>query len=147
MPQIEILNAPCEGFAGHVSPIVAFKTLSQETPVAMIDVRTRPEWAFVGIPALSDAKLLCVEWQVFPDMNVNAHFVDEVTAAIADRETILMMICRSGARSMAAAKAMTQAGYPSVYNVFGGFEGDLDPENHRGSTNGWKQAGLPWRQN
>jgi rhodanese-related sulfurtransferase len=56
----------------------------------------------------------------------------------------LFVICRSGRRSLAAAKAM--AGYRACHNVAGGFEGPLDDERHRGYVGGWKAAGLPWHQ-
>jgi rhodanese-related sulfurtransferase len=55
-------------------------------------------------------------------------------------------LCRSGARSRAAAIAMTRAGLERAYNVAGGFEGELDENRHRGLRNGWKAAGLPWKQ-
>jgi rhodanese-related sulfurtransferase len=57
-----------------------------------------------------------------------------------------MFLCRSGVRSRAAAIAMTRAGFSRAYNIAGGFEGDLDGERHRGAANGWKAAGLPWKQ-
>ena len=58
----------------------------------------------------------------------------------------LFFICRSGSRSLAAAKAMAAAGYRACHNVAGGFEGPLDDDSHRGSVGGWKAAGLPWIQ-
>jgi rhodanese-related sulfurtransferase len=57
-----------------------------------------------------------------------------------------LFFCRSGSRSLAAAKAMAAAGYRACHNVAGGFEGPLDDERHRGSADGWKAAGLPWLQ-
>ena len=63
-----------------------------------------------------------------------------------DKTAPMLFLCRSGARSRAAAIAMTRAGFTQAFNVAGGFEGDLDGERHRGHDNGWKAAGLPWRQ-
>jgi rhodanese-related sulfurtransferase len=64
----------------------------------------------------------------------------------ADKDAPVLFLCRSGARSRSAAIALTQAGYGRAYNVAGGFEGDLDGDRHRGHKNGWKAAGLPWKQ-
>jgi rhodanese-related sulfurtransferase len=61
-------------------------------------------------------------------------------------EAPILFICRSGGRSRAAAAALTAAGYRRCYNVAEGFEGNPDPERHRGKTGGWKAAGLPWVQ-
>jgi len=83
-------------------------------------------------------------------MAANPDFVAEAGAEIAkagaDRNAPVLFLCRSGARSRAAAIAMTRAGYTRAYNISGGFEGDLDGQRHRGGTNGWKASGLPWRQ-
>jgi len=118
----------------------------------LIDVRTRAEWAYVGIVDLSaiGKETLLVEWQSYPTMAVNADFA-EVLAAELDRrgvgrETALYFLCRSGARSLAAANALAEAGYDRCFNISGGFEGPLDEGRHRGSVDGWKAAGLPWVQ-
>jgi len=83
-------------------------------------------------------------------MTVNPQFADtvanEVRGAGASEETPLLFLCRSGARSRAAAIAMTRAGFGKAYNIAGGFEGDLDESRRRGKRNGWKAGGLPWRQ-
>jgi rhodanese-related sulfurtransferase len=83
-------------------------------------------------------------------MTVNPAFAGEaaraVTVAGAGNETPLLMLCRSGARSRAAAVALTGAGFARAYNIAGGFEGDPDGMRHRGQVNGWKAEGLPWRQ-
>jgi len=67
-------------------------------------------------------------------------------SALPARSDDLFFICRSGSRSLAAAKAMAAAGYRACHNVAGGFEGPLDDERHRGYAEGWKAAGLPWLQ-
>jgi rhodanese-related sulfurtransferase len=64
----------------------------------------------------------------------------------SNQDTPLLMLCRSGARSRAAAIALTRAGFKRAYNVAGGFEGNVDHGGHRGNVNGWKAANLPWRQ-
>ncbi|TAJ84224.1 rhodanese-like domain-containing protein [Reyranella sp.] len=136
------------GYAGDVAPTVAWKILSEHKDAVLIDVRTRAEWNFVGLPDLAtlDKKAALVEWQVFPSMQPNPEFVAALSSALADKSAPLLFLCRSGARSAAAAKAMTAAGYSTCLNVADGFEGPLDTQAKRGVTGGWKAAGLPWRQ-
>jgi rhodanese-related sulfurtransferase len=136
------------GYAGDVAPKVAWKILSEHKDAVLIDVRTRPEWNFVGLPDLTalDKKPALIEWQVFPSMQPNPEFVAALSGALADKSAPLLFLCRSGARSAAAAKAMTAAGYSTCLNVADGFEGPLDAQAKRGATGGWKAAGLPWRQ-
>lgn len=136
-------------YAGDVSPVDAWKGLSEDKTAVLIDVRTQPEWAFVGVPDLRTLgkKTGFVCWQVFPQMQVDPEFVAKVEQLVGgERNAPVYFICRSGARSRSAAQALTAAGYSRCYNVAGGFEGDVDPEGHRGRTNGWKASDLPWVQ-
>ena len=84
-------------------------------------------------------------------MNVNEEFTATVAQAVKEagvsEDANLFFLCRSGVRSRSAAVAMTAVGFKAAHNIAGGFEGDLDEERHRGRSNGWKAAGLPWRQN
>ena len=140
--------SPAGGYAGDVSPAVAWKILSEHKDAVLVDVRTRPEWNFVGLPDLGalNKKPALIEWQVFPSMQPNPDFVAALSGAIADKGAPLLFLCRSGARSAAAAKAMTAARHSICLNVMDGFEGPLNAEAKRGSAGGWKAAGLPWRQ-
>lgn len=140
--------SPAAGYAGDVAPATAWKILGQHKDAALIDVRTRPEWNFVGLPDLESLakKPALVEWQIFPSMQPNPDFVSALSGALADKDAPLLFLCRSGARSAAAAKAMTAAGYSTCLNVADGFEGPLNAEARRGAAGGWKAAGLPWRQ-
>jgi rhodanese-related sulfurtransferase len=140
--------SPAVGYAGDVAPTVAWKILSERKDAVLIDVRTRPEWNYVGLPDLDSLakKPALLEWQVFPSMQANPEFVAALSGALPDKEVPLLFLCRSGARSAAAAKAMTAAGYSTCLNVADGFEGPLDAQAKRGATGGWKAAGLPWRQ-
>lgn len=135
-------------YAGDVAPQHAWDLLSREPGAMLVDVRTRPEWLFVGIPDLGKLgkKPLFVEWQVFPSMQVDGRFADKIRAAGATLDTPLLFICRSGGRSKAAAIALTQQGFKQCYNVSGGFEGPPDAQRHRGRIEGWKAADLPWVQ-
>jgi rhodanese-related sulfurtransferase len=139
-------------YAGDLSTAEAWSLLEKEPKAQLIDVRTTAEWSFVGVPDLSSVgrDAFLVEWQSFPAMAMNPQFVDMVANAVrkagAAEDTPLLFLCRSGARSRAAAIAMTQAGFSNAYNIAGGFEGDLDEHRHRSQRNGWKSQGLPWRQ-
>ncbi len=139
---------PSSDYAGDLSVLDAWALLKSDPRARLVDVRTNAEWNFVGIPDLSELgrEVALVQWQVFPTMQVNPGFVAEAEGDAADKSAPVLFLCRSGARSRAAAIAMTRAGYAKAYNVAGGFEGDLDGERHRGLKNGWKASGLPWKQ-
>ncbi|MDH4983197.1 rhodanese-like domain-containing protein [Hyphomicrobium sp. D-2] len=130
----------------------AWARLSKDESAVLIDVRTRAEWTFVGLPDLSGIgkRVLTVEWQTYPESDVNAGFAERLTQALdaagATKDTELLFICRSGARSRMAAEAMTRAGFRQCRNVADGFEGPLDADRHRGQVAGWKAAGLAWVQ-
>lgn len=118
----------------------------------LVDVRTRAEWTYVGIPDLGalGKRTVLVEWQTFPDQSVDPRFAErlanELQALGVQVDDDLFFICRSGSRSLAAARAMASAGYRACHNVTEGFEGPLDDDRHRGSLCGWKAIGLPWLQ-
>ena len=129
-----------------------WKTLQSSPRSQLVDVRTRAEWSYVGIPDLGPVgkRTVLVEWQTFPDQAVDPRFAErlagELKALGVQLDDDLFFICRSGSRSLAAAKAMAAAGYRACHNVACGFEGPLDDERHRGSVRGWKAASLPWQQ-
>ena len=139
---------------GEVSPGEAWQILEGDTSALLIDVRTRAEWGFVGVPDLSEVghSTIFVEWVGFPNMSANPQFVAEVMEAIGDHTpNTLLFICRSGVRSLRAATAIAEhfsnvEVQATCLNVAEGFEGDLDPKGHRGSHNGWKARGLAWSQ-
>jgi len=134
----------------EASPSETYERLqpNSEAPARLVDVRTRAEWAFVGLPDLSATgeEPLLIEWQSFPSMAVDPNFGEVLERACPDKSTALYFLCRSGARSLAAAREMKARGYESVFNVSDGFEGPPDAGGHRGSVAGWKASGLPWRQ-
>jgi rhodanese-related sulfurtransferase len=135
-------------YAGDISATEAWDRLKNDPHAQLLDVRTVAEWNFVGLPDLSGLgrRVHCVEWQSFPSGSRNPGFVVEASQALDDPKAPVMVICRSGARSRAAAIALTQAGFTQAFNIAGGFEGDTDEEGHRGHVNGWKACDLPWRQ-
>ena len=147
MAAIKLLPIKTDGFAGHVSPSIAYAYL-KDNPAYLVDVRSKAEWAFVGTPDMPQAagRVIFAQWQIFPNMVANENFVSELTMAVAERDAPIFFLCRSGMRSQAAARQMTQAGYTHCFNVAGGFEGDADAQGQRGHVNGWKMEGCPWRQ-
>lgn len=134
-------------YAGDVTPAEAYAAVTGAEGGLLVDVRTRAEWTYVGVPVLEGAghDVAYVEWSSYPDGRVNPHFVDEVRAAGLVPGRPVYLLCRSGVRSRAAADALTAAGLGPAYNVLEGFEGAHDALGHR-SVAGWKNAGLPWRQ-
>jgi len=134
------------------------EALARNPDSLLVDVRTRAEWTFTGTPDLTGLdsglgkRFLPVEWQSFPDMARNERFYDElIEQAGGSLPEQVFFICRSGGRSMAAARhvaEMSDAAGQAIRctNVAEGFEGDLDENGHRGQVNGWKVHGLPWRQ-
>jgi rhodanese-related sulfurtransferase len=140
--------APGQGYGGDVTADQAWEVLKESPDAVLVDVRTQPEWVFVGVPDLTDInkKTVFVPWQVFPAMQVNAEFVQQVKASGAKSDAPVLFLCRSGQRSRAAAIAMTSEGYGRCYNVAGGFEGPHGEDGHRGTKDGWKVKGLPWVQ-
>jgi rhodanese-related sulfurtransferase len=135
-------------YAGDISAAEAWERLESNPKAQLVDVRTAAEWNFVGLPDLSTLgrEVHCVEWQVFPTGARNPGFVAEAGQVLDDKDAPVLLLCRSGARSRAAAIALTAAGFGQAFNIAGGFEGDPDGEGHRGNRNGWKAANLPWRQ-
>jgi rhodanese-related sulfurtransferase len=131
-----------------VSPQEVWEALRSDPGAELVDVRTDAEWSWVGLPDLGDAgkKPVLISWQLPPKMEVNADFVGQLREAGLTPDRKLYFLCRSGARSLSAAKAAVAAGFASSFNVAGGFEGPLDDAGHRGTKGGWKASGLPWRQ-
>ncbi|MBI1495278.1 rhodanese-like domain-containing protein [Halocynthiibacter styelae] len=138
----------------NISPQDAWELLKNETSCKFIDVRTRAEWGFVGVPDLRDLnqETIFVEWASFPSMSANPHFGEQVLEALnGEIPDKLLFLCRSGVRSLHAARAVADllsgCGKPvQCINVAEGFEGDLNAEGQRGQLNGWKLRGLAWRQ-
>ena len=132
----------------NVAPTQTWEALKADASARLVDVRTDAEWNFVGVPDLDAAgkQTVLIPWQVYPAMQRNGTFEDDLKQAGLTPADKLYFICRSGARSMAAAQAAQAAGFPHVFNVADGFEGPPDAHGHRGATAGWKAENLPWRQ-
>jgi rhodanese-related sulfurtransferase len=125
----------------HLSPKEAYEYLKTTPEAVFVDVRSEIEHFFVGHPEGA----ILIPWYDAPNWEVNPYFVPHVkTAASVNRPVVL--ICRSGRRSVEAGEALERAGMTDVFNVLHGFEGDLDGNHHRNALNGWRHEGLPWTQ-
>ena len=139
-------------YEADVSVSECWAQLSADPDSFLIDVRTSAEWSFVGLPLLPQpgASPILVEWQSYPSMAVDPGFAARVDAAVSAKggtsASKLYFLCRSGARSMGSAAALTAASFAHCFNIADGFEGPPDEEGHRGRVAGWKAAGLPWVQ-
>ena len=132
----------------NISPRQVWDALHAEPAAVLVDVRTDAEWAYVGLADLAEAgkEPVLIPWQIFPSMGVNSGFVEQMRKAGVTPAHHVYFLCRSGVRSLAAARAAAEAGFSFVYNIADGFEGPPDGEGHRGQLSGWKADGLPWRQ-
>lgn len=131
---------PAQGYAGDVSPELACSWW-QSGAAVLVDVRTDAEREWVGF--IPDA--VPVAWKQWPGMAMNAQFDQALKAAVPPGKKVVML-CRSGVRSIAAARRATELGL-EAYNILEGFEGNPDGSAHRGNLGGWRRRGLPWRQN
>ena len=131
---------PAQGYAGDLTPELAWQWV-QEGRALLVDVRSDAEREWVGwVPGA-----LGLAWKQWPGMALNPQFDAGVQQAHASGKPLLML-CRSGVRSIAAAQKATELG-AQAYNILEGFEGDPDSSGHRGHLGGWKHRGLPWKQN
>lgn len=127
-------------YAGSVSPQDAWALFTSGEAV-LIDVRTAEERKFVGhVPETKH-----VAWLTGLSLSRNPRFVKELEGK-AGKDEVVLLLCRSGKRSAAAAEAAAKGGFKNVFNILEGFEGDLDEQQRRGAFNGWRNAGLPWIQ-
>jgi glyoxylase-like metal-dependent hydrolase (beta-lactamase superfamily II)/rhodanese-related sulfurtransferase len=130
---------PADGYAGDVSPHLALRWVQDGTAV-LVDVRTDAEREWVGFVPGSVA----LAWKQWPGMAMNPAFDAGLRAAVPQGAKVVLL-CRSGVRSIAAAKRATELGI-EAYNILEGFEGDPDSQAQRGRKGGWRFHGLPWRQ-
>lgn len=141
--RVEIEDVPVE---------TTWESLKSDAGSVLVDVRTRAEWMFVGLPDLEAVgkRVIAAEWQSFPDNRIHPDFVEKLAALFEEagiaKDAEVFFLCRSGVRSRAAAAAVAEVGFTRCRNVADGFEGPLDASGKRGGVAGWKAAGLPWRQ-
>lgn len=126
----------------NLNPPEAWDFLQQNKNAVLVDVRTKVEHAFVGHPLGA----IHIPWKEVPDWQVNPNFVAEVEKFMPDKNTPVLLLCRSGQRSLDAAGALEVAGFRWLINIVDGFEGPLDQHYHRGNIAGWRFNKLPWKQ-
>ena len=127
------------GYAGDVSAELAWQWL-QAGEAVLVDVRTDAEREWVGkVPGA-----IAVAWKQWPGMAANASFDEQLRAAVPEGKKVVLL-CRSGVRSVAAAQRATGLGI-EAYNILEGFEGDVNASGQRGKLGGWRKRGLPWHQ-
>lgn len=137
----EIARQQGTPYAGSLSPIDAWELVLNDHAI-LVDVRTQEELKFVGrVPGAAH-----VAWQTGTALLKNPRFLRELEKAVGGKDTTVLLLCRSGKRSAAAAEAATKACFQSVFNVLEGFEGELDEIGQRGTIGGWRSHGLPWVQ-
>ena len=132
------------------TPQQAWQILQEDPTALLVEIRSTMEYLFVGHPTGA----VHVPWIDEPDWTVNADFDTEIRklllgGAVCSSEnpcTPIILICRSGKRSLEAGKALIAAGLRNVYHIDEGFEGDLDEHHHRSTKGGWRFRGLPWEQ-
>ena len=128
----------------------AWQLLQEDPRAVLVDIRSTMEYLFVGHPKGS----VHVPWIDEPEWTVNPDFVTDIRklllggaiCTIDDGCAPVILICRSGKRTLEAGKALSEAGFNKVMHVNEGFEGDLDEDHHRSTGNGWRFRGLPWEQ-
>ena len=134
----------------EITPKKAWELFHEEPRTLLIDIRSSMEFLFVGHPTGA----IHIPWIDEPDWVINPHFVTEVRKLVlggisCDEESgcaPIILICRSGKRSLEAGRELVEAGFPDVYHVDEGFEGELDEHHHRSTQGGWRFHGLPWEQ-
>ena len=133
-----------------LSPVQASEILKEDARSVLIDVRSNMEFLFVGHPKGA----ISIPWIDEPDWVINPHFVTEVRRVLLGGVSCsadvgcapIILICRSGKRSLEAGALLVESGFSSIFNVIDGFEGELDDMHHRSAQGGWRFDGLPWEQ-
>ncbi len=131
------------GYTGDISPQLAYQWW-QSGEAVLIDIRTHAERAWVGfIPGVAG-----IEFKIWPGMAINPAYETQLSEALKEKAkgSKVMLLCRSGIRSIPAAQRAQALGF-EAYNILEGFEGDPDGQAHRNTLGGWRAVGLPWAQN
>jgi len=126
-----------------MSPQASYQLLQSNATARLIDIRSSMEYLFVGHPVGA----IHIAWIDEPDWEINPDFVNEIRQAMKDKvDNPVILICRSGKRTLEAAKILIEAGFTQVIHVDEGFEGERDTSFHRSTVGGWRYRGLPWEQ-
>lgn len=131
---MELNNAKEECFMtiNIVNPKQAFEKTQNDVPY--LDVRTPEEFSqgrpqgSVNVPIMICDEQTC---QMIP----NPDFIAQVETQFS-KDKPLVVGCKMGGRSLRACQILDSAGFKTLYNVDGGFDGNSE-------TPGWAQEGLP----
>ena len=127
----------------HLEPKAIWDYLQAHPAALFVDVRMEIEYLYVGHPP----GVVHIPWYEYPEMHVDpSRFAAQVEREAGDKTRPVVLLCRSGRRTVPAAEALEAAGFDEVVNVVHGFEGELDEHFQRGRLNGWRFDGLPWEQ-
>jgi len=126
----------------NLTPQQSWDLIQSNANAVMVDVRTKMEHTFLGRPL----NAVHVPWKESPEWTLNVDFITQVEQIATDKSAPVLLLCRSGVRSLEAANALEQAGYNHLVNILDGFEGALDENKHRGNISGWRYSQLPWEQ-
>ncbi len=127
----------------HLTPREAWALIQQQPDALFVDVRMEIESLYVGRPPGVEN----IPWYEYPDLTPDPQgFAQAVEREAGDKARTVVLICRSGKRTVDADEALEAAGFTDVVNVLHGFEGGLDDNFHRSTVSGWRFEGLPWEQ-
>jgi rhodanese-related sulfurtransferase len=126
----------------NLNPQEAWDFLQTNTDAILVDVRTKIEHGFVGHPI----NAIHIAWKEAPAWQINPNFISDIEKIVTNKDTPVLLLCRSGQRSLEAAKVLEDIGFTRLVNIIDGFEGPLDQNNHRGNLGGWRFNNLPWIQ-
>jgi len=133
----------------QISPKEAYQLMHDKPQSVLIDVRSSMEYLFVGHPTGA----ISIPWIDEPDWKIDPHFATHVRQLLLggiscaeDNCVPILLICRSGKRSLEAGNHLIKEGLKDIYNIEGGFEGPLDENHHRSTVSGWRYDDLPWEQ-
>lgn len=130
-------------YAGALTPQEAYALLQADAGVKLVDVRTNAERDWIGRPTIAAEQHAAVQWSLYPGGAPNPDFLPQL-AQVAQKDEVILFLCRGAVRSRHAAKLATENGYVNAFDILEGFEGEKDAEGHRKNVNGWCKAGLPW---
>ncbi|WP_343185188.1 rhodanese-like domain-containing protein [Anoxynatronum sibiricum] len=88
-----------------ISPEEAFQRLENEEQIILLDVRTEAEFEEGHIPGS-----MLIPLQVL---------AEEAPLQLSDKDATIFIYCRSGRRSLEAAKMMLEMGYTQIYDLGG----------------------------
>ncbi len=127
----------------HLTPVETWQFLQSRADALFVDVRMEVEYLYVGHPP----GVVHIAWYEYPEMHAHPEsFVEQVKREAGSDERPVVLICRSGKRTVEAGHALEAAGFKDVVNVLHGFEGELNEHFQRGRLNGWRFDALPWEQ-